>query len=395
MNTLKCPACSTVIEHSVDRCPFCQLDGLNQIFLSRESYDTWIQTVVKPHIVAVPSRVFAGEKFGLILTASGNLYGVGDNSYEQISKNGVSFFSEPHPIARNVISAAAACRNTIYITRDGKSHLLGLGARNFTGFSNAKEVYGDLQNDRLLIVRQNGIVFAIGNNEDEQLEPQRIILEKKLPVLRGYSPWKYGYTSWFNSDYWTEKTTFKLEEDACFHVIKKTEDYQALSRQYGSRSIEIHLNPVQGARAQAMRGVFFAGQMIYLEFEPIIRVTNKQVFQPFPHRPDWISDLRHQCGCRPFLQDEYTPEIARAPGIKKVSGFMSIGRWKLYLQADGTVTKSNGEKLEFPNQPVADLSMGSDMLMMSCKNGDVFWYISRDHILHGGTRIPANQLHTL
>lgn len=83
------------LERSIDRCPFCQLDGLNQIFLSRETYEACVRTLVEPHIASIPPRVFAGEGFGLILTAAGDLYGIGKNPFQQISREDTYYFNQP------------------------------------------------------------------------------------------------------------------------------------------------------------------------------------------------------------------------------------------------------------------------------------------------------------
>lgn len=391
MNTKKCPACGEVIDRSASQCPFCQLNGLDQIFLSQESYHFWIRTEVEPHIAAMPPKVYAGCHFGLILTARGDLYGIGSNQNHQISKSTADFFNEPYLIAQDVISAAASCSHTIYITRDGECHLNGFLSARFSGFSDAKEVYGYPWYDRLWIVHQDGRLFAMGENGNEFLEKRRVILEKKLPVLKGYEIWSNYTVYWHKSDYWTTRECFSMGEDRILKTIKTSRDYKALVEQYGPGSVEIDPNPVQNPRVDLLKAICFVHQRTHLEFEPILRVVNKWV-QPVPNEPGWIRDTRHRVGCIPFTKGA-DQKLAQAPGIKKVTGAWN-GPDYLCLQADGTVQMPGGQLFDFAKYPVADLSMGWWMVLLSCKNGDVLWYRTKEDLEQGGHHIPASQLQT-
>ena len=64
--------------------------------------------------------MFAGENYGLILTAQGELYGLGENQYGQLGDAATECFREPVLIAREVISAAAGTCYVLYATRDGE-----------------------------------------------------------------------------------------------------------------------------------------------------------------------------------------------------------------------------------------------------------------------------------
>ena len=161
MNERKCPACGATVQENTAKCPDCGLDGLNLRFLSKAGYEKWVKEVLKPYKATLPLKVFAGRSHGLILSGTGDLYGIGWNGSGEIEENGAKEYKHPHLMAEDVISAAAGRAYSIYVTRDSKVHLRGKGtaATQFPGFDGAKAVYAS-QLDRFRIVDENDQVWS-------------------------------------------------------------------------------------------------------------------------------------------------------------------------------------------------------------------------------------------
>lgn len=56
--TKKCPACDSTISGNADKCPNCNMGGLNKLFLNKEDYDSWKREFLEPHI----KRLIDAEK---------------------------------------------------------------------------------------------------------------------------------------------------------------------------------------------------------------------------------------------------------------------------------------------------------------------------------------------
>ena len=85
MSEIKCPACkATLTEPLPERCPVCQLEGINRMFLTHEEYENWKKTILEEHIKKTRNhRVSVGHDGVLVLLGDGRLFGFGNNTQGQ------------------------------------------------------------------------------------------------------------------------------------------------------------------------------------------------------------------------------------------------------------------------------------------------------------------------
>ena len=124
----KCPACKTELPEPLpERCPVCNLDGLNQIFLTREDYEYWKENVLAKHIKKMRTyKVSVGHDGVLVLLRDGKLFGFGNNTQGQYCPNHIGEkIIVPQEIAEDVISASAGYNYSLYLDAHGKVHFLG------------------------------------------------------------------------------------------------------------------------------------------------------------------------------------------------------------------------------------------------------------------------------
>ena len=108
MNERRCPVCGEALEENADACWNCKLDGLNQLFLSKEAYWDWYEReVISRKDRFFNPQVFAGARHFLILLGSGDLYAVGNNYNGACGPDLPQELTKPVRIARNVRHAAA------------------------------------------------------------------------------------------------------------------------------------------------------------------------------------------------------------------------------------------------------------------------------------------------
>ena len=381
-NQNRCPACGEGLKMGTFRCPVCGLEGLDQVFLSEEAYKRWEQQVLNPHVASIVPQVFAGCSYGLVLTAAGDLYGFGSNQDGKICRNGKTRYDAPHLMARGVISAAAGVESSIYVTRDGKVHMVGNGelVQRFPGFTGAKAVYADCGWNRFWIEDTYGRVYCLGENTDGFLEQKIRSLEMEIPTLSGYQDFDESVYYWNDSSYWKHEWNHLFHwKDAPYNgsitntvkgKIGMSPDYVRLVRQYGSCNIEIERNPIENKVKSAL---YFVDRKTYHEYKPRLYRTNAMLWEPKLFASQLLKKEPHRFGSRPLLPGEYSGDLFNAPGVKKVGTRSQYSQEYLCLQSDGTVELPGRKELDWQEKPVCDLAMGLNMVILACRNGEILW----------------------
>ena len=113
MSEIKCPACkATLTEPLPERCPVCNLEGLNRMFLTLEDYEEWKTNVLEEHMKKLCNyKFFAGVTQFLVLLDNGTLFQIVD--------------SKPVKVAEKVTSVAAGYNYSLYLDVAGKVHFIG------------------------------------------------------------------------------------------------------------------------------------------------------------------------------------------------------------------------------------------------------------------------------
>ena len=370
----KCPACGEALAPGTAQCPNCQLEGLDQIFLSRADYDNWVRKVLKPHMGKVSRRVFSDESTLLILTGSGELYGMGGNSSGQIVENGGDYIREPVHMAPNVISAAVSGHYSIFATEDGRIHIRGRGefAERVPEFTDAREVF--LRRSQFYVVNRQGQVFVFGDNSDGSLEPEQeeqlMVFPEASSVQRDfYEP--SGYYSRLPSNY-----DLYCAECEVRKKIMETEKYQAFAQRYEPSNLHILLKLTSTVRYDHYDS-FYSRKTFDLtyNFIPTLVLRNTYLYTPVLYHDQDYANTPHRNHAYPLSLYDRRP-LESYPQIKKACLYND----SKYLAVchDGTLVwfdrKETLHRLNWTKAPVHDLAISPycEMGMISCRDGRLY-----------------------
>lgn len=258
-NAKRCPACGKQLDKVLERCPFCGLEGLNQIFISERDYLEWVRYELNPHKAKLTPRIFAGDAGALILKADGTLYGIGNNDTGSFGNGKMGeWLTEPQLIAENVKSAAAGYRYSIYLAKNGDVKLVGNTGipykSRFSGFHNVADVYASPECDAFWLLLTDGSLYAFGENANGLIESQKSEVLHCFPeeeltveyreslivqrVARTDGP-PYVVVGGDKSD----SNQKKLLSDTELR-LKMSADYQKCAEFYGSDNLEIQFELV-------------------------------------------------------------------------------------------------------------------------------------------------------
>ena len=356
----KCPACGTAVPENAARCEICGLEGLDLVFLCREDYEKWEKEVLKPHRQTVAPKVYAGVKHGLMLTAWGDLYGIGNNQANQLTDAEQEQYDQPVLMARDVISAAAGRGYSAYVTRDGQLRWQSVQAEYLPAFSDVRAVYAECWRERFWVALRNGEVWCFGNNYDELLEERREIHSSQLPEISGV---KYGFgppIHWLDND----STSWDAEERCT-----DSEAYRSVLEKYGEQNVELDVN---GIEPDPVRKAFYKISLKdFVVYRPIIHVWNNWIYDPVLFRKGWREDLPHRLYGRPVTEEEFLEDgWSETAGVKEISAGSEP---ELRLLEDGTMELCSGKKLDWLHKKVQDLAKGVEMILLACADGDILW----------------------
>jgi len=375
----KCPACGEALAPGTAQCPNCQLEGLDQIFLSRADYDNWVRKVLKPHMERLSRRVFSDERTLLILTGEGELYGMGGNSSGQIVEDGGYYIREPVHMASNVISAAVSGHYSIFATEDGKIHIRGRGefADRVPEFCDAREVF--VYGGQFFVVNRQGQVFAFGSNHDGSLEPEQEEVLTAFPKMsaKAIGPFfdsnaPFCYGTRYPSDYDQQHAEWEVR-----NKVGKSEEYQSFAQRYEPSNLHILLKLTGTARCDTesvQYGSYTKYNQIY-DFIPTLVLRNTYLYTPVLYHDQDYANTPHREYAYPLSLCDRRP-LESYPQIKKACLYND----SKYLAVchDGTLVwfdhKETLHRLNWTKAPVHDLAISPycEMGMISCRDGRVY-----------------------
>ena len=435
MKEMKCPACGAAVQAALDVCPVCGLEGL-QIPVA---YEIWKQETLEPHKKALLPRVFAGNRYGLILTHDGRLYGIGRNDSGQIDEQGDDRYSQPRLMAENVISAAAGNHYSVYVTRDGEVHLRGRGelADRFPGFSGAREVwalseYGSRVQlaDAFWICSRAGAVFFFGDNfgiEEYREVRWKDLGERICHIHSGpfMTPYTYGYQRCYDEhDIYRKVSAMKnqiLRED-CREALETFGGANVEVRLTETGSEQVNCEPVcapwdSSSFPQHLRysrqelEKHMGGKPYYLveraercRFRAEVLVNNRVLYTPVKCPGwQWMAKTNCRMGSLPvavsgeedsvlaiekhsgILEKFLQAANARLPEDWQKEDRLALNRrgW-LWLRPDGTVEMPFGRRPGGVTEPVTDLSLSENCALLVCSSGEILWdwWHDSDYVFH-------------
>lgn len=356
----KCPACGTAVPENATVCETCGLKGLDLVFLCREDYKKWEEEVLRPHREAITPKLFAGKRHGLILTAWGDLYGIGNNQANQLTDAEQELYDQPVLVARDVISAAAGQGYSAYVTRDGQLHWQCVQAEYMPAFSNVRAVYAECWRERFWVALRSGEVWCFGNNYDELLEQRTKTVAHQFPEMSGV---KHGFNPpiyWMDDD----STSWNATE-RCVN----SETYRSILEKYGEKNVELDENRQEPNKA--LKALYFTFQKELVMYRPTVYVLNNWIYDPVPFTKAWREDLPHRIYGRPVTEEEFLEGgWSETAGVKEIS---AEARPQLRLSEDGKLELCSGKKLEWLEKNVLDMAQGFDMILLACADGEILW----------------------
>lgn len=303
METKKCPACGYRMPMDAKDCPFCGLEGQNQIFLSQESRLAWVEQVLKPHMEKMrPPQVFVGPNHALILLENGDLYAIGNNYNESCGSHLPQELKEPMRIAREVQHAAASQNHTLYVTRDGQAVLLGNSelTDRFSCTLHIRRVYANPYREAFLLEDEQGALYFFGENDEFVPREEQVL--RTLPDVLAQEKSIFGW--WEPDGYCTQKQGWYTHRTELVHVnfhsacnltpeeipelqeVRQSDWYRELAQTHGERNIRLRLGlPVQTETLESKRvttiyGVDNMEDMVAYVYRPEVVWENNVIYQP-------------------------------------------------------------------------------------------------------------------
>lgn len=324
--TKKCPACGCELSLDAKQCPSCGLSGQDQIFLSREAYETWVKTVLDPHIESMtPPQVFAGTGHAVILLGNGDLYALGNNKNGACGENAPEELSEPVRIARRVRHAAVSDNHTLYAAMDGEAVLLGNSdlTDRFDCPLRVRRVYARKDREAFALVDEAGELYFFGNNWNEEVPLTEQTL-RELPemtlrtlmeqgweaVYEHYTTRKGRYTLYRESildDKSRPVTYFAPDKAEPLMQVRREPWYYELLRMYGEENVTVEVGKIvrSGVEREEERMV---GQIYKTDsirrytYRPKVVLRNRIIYQPVPYAPEPRQEGCF-CGCWPVTKE--------------------------------------------------------------------------------------------
>jgi alpha-tubulin suppressor-like RCC1 family protein len=183
------------------------------------------------------TAISAGEFHSVYITASSNLYGMGDNVYGEMGDGTTApYVYSPELIDTSVVAVSAGEYHTLYIKSGGSLWSMGynqegaLGDGNYNNTNRPQMIVASnvvaisAGDEHSLFQMQDGSVWAMGNDGDGQLadglhgttnQPEEIIFGTNLPPgfgllipgLPGGGLIKFSYIGMIGTNYALDRTT--------------------------------------------------------------------------------------------------------------------------------------------------------------------------------------------
>lgn len=380
--TKQCPACGEAIPYEAAQCPHCRLSGLNRIFLSREDYLNWVNTVLKPHAARRFHRVITGGGATLlILTGSGELYGMGRNYSRQIRDDDGVIIAEPVHMASGVISAAISGYYSIWATEDGRIHIRGQGdfSHRVPEFTDAREVF--IGDQEFFVSDSRGQVFCFGENRSGLLQPKR---EEVLAVFPEMSSTQGPFYDVKIPMYYTSSLPSDEDEAEAEQEIRRqieeTDEYRACAARFEQSDLEIRLDQLSVICSDSEYLYHNTCRKWYqtYHYAPSLVWRNNCIYDPILCRDQSFADTSHRCNSLPLEPDDrslFTPD----PQIKKIcTEYRNSKKAAVALCHDGGLIwfdyREEPHRLNWPKAPIHDVALGPyvDIITVSCRDGKIY-----------------------
>lgn len=251
MSEKKCPACGVELAENAAKCPICGLTGLDQVFLSEEAYNAWVEHVLVPHSFSNGGKgLKRTQSSTLLLLDKGDLYAMGDNYSGIFGPEQPQVLLEPRRIARKIKSAVLTQKHTLMLHWDGRVEILGNSAlaERFAWEHRAAKVYAHRSLEAFLLEDEEGKRYFFGDNSMEHipikkeilmtLPPRKEEVHRSYHLLRRY--YELVYTSGgYSNEYLIAGSTWGTDITSFDESVQKKGWYRALLCEYGECNISI------------------------------------------------------------------------------------------------------------------------------------------------------------
>lgn len=388
-----CPVCKNVLSDE-DLCSVCGWDK-NRIFLTRAEASAWSNKESEERNEAENAEFFIETDYKLILFKN-KLYGIGDNSYGQISDEYTDHFTGKHLISDNVISAVAGKKYSVYVTIDGEVKIVGRGALavNFTGFSGASKVYtaGD---DTFIIFASDGRIFAFGNNTDCQIKEkstETVYSKYNIPFCYRKDGWCsfthvnsyeqdeanddiiYLKNQYFSSEICGDEVYQKYKElsssgDDC--NIKWDIELKIKSRDnvefYENQELFDHYN--DGTAYNKRRYTQFKGESSVVAYK-----TNNYISNPVLLNEEKIKKLLSSLTCADISEESFTDDRDEMRLFAGKDHFLVLNKGKLY----GIGINNCGQISGFANERYTNLHLMAENVISAAASSEYSIYVTKN-----------------
>ena len=269
----KCPACGAVLGENERKCQNCGLTDLDQVFLSEEAYNEWVEDVLVPHIFANGGKgLKRAQSSALLLLDNGDLYAMGDNYSGIFGPEQPQELIAPTRIARKIKSAVLTQKHTLMLHHDGRVEILGNSslAERFSWNLRAEKVYAHSSLEAFLLEDEEGKFYFFGDNTMEHIPMKKEILmtlpARKEEVHRSYHLLTRDYVCTFTSggysnEYLVAGSTWGTDITPFDGSLQKKEWYRALLREYGECNISLD-RKILTDRSKVTRNKYLDGREV-------------------------------------------------------------------------------------------------------------------------------------
>lgn len=305
------------------------------------------------------AQIFAGYLGGLILTEKGKLYAFGKNLHERFGENIQEDIEITAPVllAEEVRHAAIGEHSVIYADASGKVKMTGNGmfAKNFQGFSNAKQVFCTWMGDGYIIKHEDDRLFGFGVNTPETFHmewagrfapPEETCIYTFPPEKISLEPYQTGNV-----------TKDEAEAEYGPYFIRKaadTETYHKLEREHGKINLKLQAE--------------WKEDQMQMEISVLLRKIH--IYQPVLYTQSEFAKSKCFYGCMYNKHDE--DKIVYAKKVRKAV-FIKEGMLVLHKDHSLAIWKDHAKTGIKYMEDVADISSAGDVVMILEKSGDILY----------------------
>ena len=357
-----CPACNAMLSEPLpERCPVCNLEGLNRIFLNLEDYEDWKKNILDEHMKKLRNhKISVGYDGVLVLLGDGRLFGFGNNTQGQYCPRRIGEkIDKPEKIADNVISAAAGYNYSLYLDAEGKVHFLGNSGIPFKerfeqGNLVFKEVYAKNNDDIFWVVDEAGksYIWGVINHNKKFLKKLQSVKTKLTVWNKRYWEWDSYKTQKYYREEFNHSSYYGLDDIKLW--LKSGSDYKGFINEYGEDNLQIEFSILEKKIIDSKckeeedyaneEGIDFNENNYIVTLQPVVYFLNRYIFQPLETKSE-ILDRNYRNRVPDFNQNitfysGSTVKRTKQTAIKCIR--YNSSNW-VYLEKNGTLHCVNFE----------------------------------------------------